>query len=356
MRQGRLRHAGRPRAAGSIADFGRVSRQEIRAADLFYADLVGRPGRTWSAEDAEGEDWPESGQLIEGALTDSEWRTVLGALTRREAQVGAPLTGNPDRDALLVAARIFCDRNALKLEREDPLLCLVNDVTLADRRVRALVPHVTARGTVVDWARMSRDARIRHAMTLLVERHRFPVNAAAGLVGNWINESAVIPQRLEGSAETTPMRARNFDDKLTDFTPEQVMQRSGNAPKLGGVGLAQWTYPSRRRGLFAHTFRGVQLGPAVLFNMDAQIDYVATELRSGGFAGVQAVLTDPAVTIDRASDEVAYSYETPGSISPGGTRLPRTDSRVVAVFGVRRASSRSAEQIYSAAAAAARGT
>ena len=88
--------------------------------------------------------------------------------------------------------------------------------------------------------------------------------------------------------------------------------------------------------------------------MEAQIDYAVTELRSPGFAGVQAVLRDPGVTIDRASDEVVFNYEAPGAIAPGGTRLPRTDPRVQKVFGERRASSRGAEQIYSAAVAAAR--
>lgn len=154
------RHFGRQGGPTFAGSFSTVSREEHHQAELFFADLMGGPLRRArpqprSAED--GESWAETRPLIEGPLTDSEWRTVISILRHGEAQVGAPLTDNAERNALLVAARIFCDRNALGLEREDPLLCLINDVTMGDRRVRALVPHVTRRGPIIHWAGLMRS-------------------------------------------------------------------------------------------------------------------------------------------------------------------------------------------------------
>jgi hypothetical protein len=332
--------------------FGRVSRDEKRQAELFFADLIGRPARRRRRPTTEShEAFAESGPLIEGPLSESEWRSVLWILTRGEAQVGAPLTADADRNALLVAARIFCDRNALRLEREDPLLCLVNDVTVRDPRVRALVPHVTARGPIVDWTRVPVEARVLRVMTLLVRTYGYPVNGAAGLVGNLRSESRLLPQSVEGSGGNTPMRAPNFAGTVVDFTPDDIVNRNEAArrgPARPGVGLAQWTFPSRRTGLFGHTFRGVTLGPRILFDMDAQVDYLVSELRTlSGFAGVQRVLTNPAVAVDAASDEVVYNMEIPRAILEGGRKLPRTDPRVIRVFGERRPSAQSAARLFS---------
>ena len=139
--------------------FGR--REENDQAELFFADLMGRPlprRRAHPRPVAESETWAEQQRpLVEGPLTESEWQTVIAILRRGEAQVGAPLTGDAERNAKLVAARIFCDRNALSLNREDPLLCVLNEVTMADRRVLALVPHVTRRGPIIDWAGLMRS-------------------------------------------------------------------------------------------------------------------------------------------------------------------------------------------------------
>jgi hypothetical protein len=221
--------------------FGRVSAAERAQADLFFVDLVGISRRR-RRRHPDSEAWGESGPLIEGPLTEAEWRTVVTILSRGEAQIGSPLTDDADRNALLVAARIFCDRNALSLEREDPLLCLTVDGTVGDRRVRDLVRHVTARGPIVDWARRTRDARMLQVMRLLVGTYAYPVNGAAGLVGNLQSESGVLPQRVEGSRADTPMRAPDFGGTTTDFTADEIMNRSSSARRVPGcraIGLAQ---------------------------------------------------------------------------------------------------------------------
>ncbi len=157
--------------------------------------------------------------------------------------------------------------------------------------------------------------------------------------------------RIEGSNPGTPMRANNFQGQLTDFGAEDIMNRDPNAqigPTLPGVGLAQWTSPPRRAGLFSYPFNGSALGFRVLFNMDAQIDYLVHELRTSR-AGVNAVLQGATVSVNDASDEVLYNYEVPGAILQGGAKLPRTDPAVQQVFGQRRQSAQRALTAYRAA-------
>ena len=332
--------------------FGFVSNDERLQADLFLSDLLGHaPGaagapapRRVRRRMRRGSAWQEAmldESLMEGALTDSEWRTIVDCLSRGEADVGRPLTADADRNAALLAARLFCMRNALRMDsrREDPLLCVVNDVTINDPRVRALVQHVSARGPLRLWQLVPVADRQRHVMQLLITTYGYPVNGAAGLVGNLMAESGVIPSRVEGSQASTPLRASNFASVQTDFSAWDVMNRNSTTrtgPRLPGVGLAQWTSPGRRAGLFTRTFRNANLGAQVLFDMDAQVDYLVAELRGAGFSAVQGVLTNPAVTVEQASDEVVYNFEVPGAVLSGGTKLPRVAPHVQAVFAQRR--------------------
>jgi hypothetical protein len=196
-------------------------------------------------------------------------------------------------------------------------------------------------------------------MQRLIHGYGFPENGAAGLVGNLWAESGLLPNRIEGSASNTPMRARDFDGRVRNFTAEQVMNRNSQrrqGPRLPGIGLAQWTTPGRRMGLFRHSYRGRQLRAAVLFDMDAQIDYLVTELRSS-YRSVYNFLMRPNVTAEAASDEVLYSFETPAAIlgprdptSGRRPRLPRSDPRVEEVFGRRRTYASQAFNLYRHAA------
>jgi peptidoglycan hydrolase-like protein with peptidoglycan-binding domain len=203
-------------------------------------------------------------------------------------------------------------------------------------------------GTSTDWTPVSGDDRIRYVMRRLVDEYGYPVNGAAGLVGNLWAESGVLPNRIEGSRPDTPMRAKDFSGATVDFTAEQIMNRvraSGQGPARPGVGLAQWTSPGRRAGLFAHTYMGVQSGANVLFDMDTQIDYLNHELQSS-YSGVRAILTAAGVTVNDASDEVVYNFEIPGAVLDSGSKLPRSDSRVQEVFLRRRAYSERARQVH----------
>jgi hypothetical protein len=115
-------------------------------------------------------------------------------------------------------------------------------------------------------------------------------------------------------------------------------------PRLPGVGIAQWTSPDRRAGLFRHVFRGRQLGSAILSDLEALVDYLVTELRRS-YSQVDATLRSPGVTLEQASDAVLLHFERPGSV----IGRPLTDPAVQQVIGRRRAHGARALQIYRAA-------
>jgi hypothetical protein len=191
------------------------------------------------------------------------------------------------------------------------------------------------------------SGRIVRVMQLLVTRYGYPVNGAAGLVGNLIAESGVLPNRIEGSHSATPMRAPDFSGRPRDWTPDEVRDRSYSrrtGPRLPGIGLAQWTSPDRRRGLFRHVFRGRALGSAILSDLEAQVDYLVAELR-GAYRPVDAVLRSPGVTLEQASDVVLLRFERPAAV----LNRPRTDPGVQSVLRRRRGYGARALELYRAA-------
>ncbi|WP_113704775.1 phage tail tip lysozyme [Nonomuraea lactucae] len=202
---------------------------------------------------------------------------------------------------------------------------------------------------VVQWEDIPGYQRILYVMDKLVRRYRYPVNGAAGLVGNFMHESYLIPSIIEGATEQSPMRAKDFYDKSKEHSADEIMNRDAQAregPKLPGVGLAQWSYGDRRKGLFTHKLTDTALGASVLFNMDAQIDYAVQEL-STSFKIANDVLKRPNVTASDACDEVLYEYERPKSIlGPDGKRLPRKHPSVQAVFEERRPKAMHAASLY----------
>ena len=183
-------------------------------------------------------------------------------------------------------------------------------------------------------------------MELLVNRYRYPVSGAAGLVGNLIAESSVLPDRIEGSHSATPMRAPDFTGRLRDFTADQVRDRSfgrRTGPRHPGIGIAQWTSPNRREGLFRHSFRGRQLGSAILSDLDAQVDYLVAELHRD-YRPVNATLMSPGVTVEQACDAVLLRFERPASV----LNRPHTDPAVQTVLSRRRAHAARALLVYRA--------
>src|SRR5262249_46521411 len=144
-------------------------------------------------------------------------------------------------------------------------------------------------------------------------KYGYSVNAAAGIVGNLDAESAVLPSRVQNSTKVKPLSAPNAAGKTTDFTPEDLRQNSlpGGQPKnvlppKTGIGLAQWTLPNPRPGLFQPTFEGQELDAMILLNMDGQVESLVSELqKTPAFKRLDKNLTAPGVRLNDASDEVS---------------------------------------------------
>jgi hypothetical protein len=251
------------------------------------------------------------------------------------------------------AKRIRTDPDGrLSLDRDQARFFAVIRCSSAPPVVRPKPQAPERSGPVTDWTHEPLDVRLLHVMEVLVNDHGYPVNGAAGLVGNLIAESGVLPNRIEGSHGDSPMRAPDFSGQVRDFTPDEVMNRDYSArrgPRLPGIGLAQWTTAGRRSGLFRHEFRGRRLGADILFDMDAQVDYLVRELRSD-YSRIDQVLRAPTVTAANASDEVVYRFEVPGSVlDEQHHRLPTSDARVQEIFSRRRREADRALRVYRAA-------
>lgn len=191
------------------------------------------------------------------------------------------------------------------------------------RRIRPL-------GPMTDWSSIPIRRRRVRVMHLLTEKYGYPVNGAAGIVGNLEAESGVIPNRLEGSAAGSPMTSANNAGVKTTWTAEQIMNRvkGETGPKLGGVGLAQWTFPARRAALFEHSFEGDTPGPDILFDLDAQVDFLVHEMKSPAFqSSVDDVIRAEDVRANRASDVVLLEYERPADTGPAQKKKRRELAR-----------------------------
>jgi hypothetical protein len=217
-----------------------------------------------------------------------------------------------------------------------------------NERHQLATEHQWQAKSIVNWAEVNITSRMGYVMRRLVNHYRYPVNGAAGIVGNLRSESGVLPNRIEGSAIDTPMIAPNFSHKNTNFTAEQVMnrnRRNQEGPRLPGIGLAQWTSQNRRAGLFQHQFQGQHLGSNILFSMNAQVDYLVNELRTN-YRRVNQVITRDNITVNDAADEIVYNFEVPGSIIDNRQKLPRKAPEVQRVFERRRANAQEALEAF----------
>lgn len=166
-------------------------------------------------------------------------------------------------------------------------------------------------------------------MRKLTEDYFFSPNAAAAIVGNLWIESNLIPNAVERSdgrpPGDRPMYEKGFDGRYKHFTADEIMLRGNDftdasgkkmkiGPRMPGVGLAQWTWKPRRKGLFQHPYQGKALGSDVLFSVEAQLNYLDWELNTKEFKGLQQKLRDPGLTAEEASYEFARKFLKPDAI------------------------------------------
>jgi hypothetical protein len=211
-----------------------------------------------------------------------------------------------------------------------------------ERHTYVLVSPVRSADKPFDWTTVPMSLRNAYVIKLLVETYHYTVNGAAGLVGNLDAESSLVPNRIEGTKASAPMHAPKFgpddaDHKPTttkerfDWTPEQIRDRDykhRTGPRAPGIGIAQWTSPDRRNGLFRQTFGGQDLGVSIISNMDAQVAYLVSELKRKGKTGYQhvdQVMRDKGASVEQVCDVVHWEFERPKSLYAHGHRRAPTD-------------------------------
>ena len=127
--------------------------------------------------------------------------------------------------------------------------------------------------------------------------------AVAGIIGNLMAESSLNPRNLQ-----------NMGNRDLDMTDEQYTAAVDDgsytyfsSDRLG-FGLAQWTYPSRKKELlrFAKE-RGASIG-----DLDMQLDFLCKEMN--GYKAVMDSLRN-ATSVKEASDLVLMKYEKPADQS-----------------------------------------
>lgn len=149
----------------------------------------------------------------------------------------------------------------------------------------------------------------------LLRRAGFTAAGAAGIVGNLDAESNCEPCRLQGDFGTGYPSSKSYTAQVDSgsISRDDFVYRG---PGGGGYGLAQWTYPARKAGLYdmAKANR-ISIG-----NLDLQIGWLLQELAAGEYSAVMLTCKSTQ-SVDEASDIVLYRFERPAD--PDGQRQTR---------------------------------
>ena len=129
----------------------------------------------------------------------------------------------------------------------------------------------------------------------------------AGLMGNLQAESNLQPNNLQNSYETS---LGFTDQSYTEAVNNGSYTESQFVNDSAGYGLAQWTYSSRKQGLYNMWKSGSYTGIGSIY---LACDYLWYELQNS-YPGVLEVLKN-ATSIREASDSVLHDFESPADQS-----------------------------------------
>lgn len=130
----------------------------------------------------------------------------------------------------------------------------------------------------------------------------------AGLMGNLYAESGLHPDIVQGDIPYS-----NYSKNYTAQVDSGVISRydfTRNGPNGGGYGLAQWTFYTRKEGLYDKWKSG---GYSSIGSIDLALDFLWVELNNS-YSGVLSVLKS-ATSIRQASDKVLHDFENPADQS-----------------------------------------
>lgn len=127
----------------------------------------------------------------------------------------------------------------------------------------------------------------------------------AGLMGNLYAESGLSPINLQNTYNT---KLNYTDQGYTDAVDKG--EYNNFIKDSAGYGLAQWTYWSRKEGLYAYAkSKGTSVG-----DLATQLEYLMKELKESYFTSVLTSLKN-AKTVRSASDVVLLKFERPADQS-----------------------------------------
>lgn len=144
--------------------------------------------------------------------------------------------------------------------------------------------------------------------------HGLTKAGAAGLMGNIKAESGMIPNRVEILCLSRYREQGKYytDAVYTAFVDDGTISEAEFLHPMGkqyGYGLAQWTSPNRKKGLY---YLCKQLKVSI-GNLNAQLEYLVSELKYN-YVSVWETLTTTR-DIKTASDIVLTKFEMPADVS-----------------------------------------
>ena len=155
-----------------------------------------------------------------------------------------------------------CDCSSVRVEDGKYQLCKVSGKSMCE------VNPEEVGATVMNMAFANKDIKINYIAGYLKEKLQIEDSQVAAIMGNMQIESGFSPL--------------NWQNELPDdlFCPEYIQLYADGINTSGGWGLVQWTYSSRKRGLYDYA---VSKGDVSYFgDMDTQLEYLVYELTEGG--------------------------------------------------------------------------
>ena len=141
---------------------------------------------------------------------------------------------------------------------------------------------------------------------------------AAGLMGSLYAESGCYPyqcQSPDGEHMISRTHCLNYIEQVDNQTITRYQFSHGGCDLNGnytssnlGFGLAQWTWPSRKEGLYDYIFSTT--GGTTLNDEYRQTEYILQEISSGSYPTVYTTLTT-SHNIDACADVCLEDYESP---------------------------------------------
>lgn len=129
--------------------------------------------------------------------------------------------------------------------------------------------------------------------------------AVAGLMGNLKAESGLIPYRKQGDFSADYQVSRDYTNQVDAGTVTENQFIDGSF----GYGLAQWTWPARKQGLYdMHKQMGVSIG-----SFDLSVSYLFYEF-SNDYLNVYNNLL-ACTSVKQASDLILHDFEAPADQS-----------------------------------------